>query len=74
MAGTVCLHPQNHCSWQTMRLCAVSCGPPSMRRLAYSNCGFYVVHEAHDLVAALVEGLLAAISGIPAGQQQTCSR
>jgi hypothetical protein len=52
----------------------VSCCASCTHRLAYSNCGFYVVHEAHDLVAAVLEGLLGAISGIPAGQQQTCSR
>lgn len=43
-------------------------------RLAYSNALFFVVHEVHDLVGAIVEGLLSAVSGLPADQQHTCSR
>jgi len=43
-------------------------------RLAYSNALFFVVHEVHDLVGAVVEGLLSAVSGLPADQQRSCSR
>lgn len=43
-------------------------------RLACSNALFYQVHAVHDTVAAVVDGLLDAVTGMPLGQQQTCSR
>lgn len=44
------------------------------RRLAFSNVMFYQVHAVHDAVSAVLDALLDAATGMPAGQQQTCSR
>lgn len=45
-----------------------------LRRLACSNAMFYQVHAVHDAVSAMVDALLDAVTGMPMGQQQTCSR
>lgn len=43
-------------------------------RLAYSNALFYLVHEVHDSLAAVIDTLLDGLLALPAGQQATCSR
>ncbi|WIA38287.1 hypothetical protein OEZ86_001627 [Tetradesmus obliquus] len=42
-------------------------------RLAYSNVMFYLVHEVHDGLAALVDTALDGLVGLPVTQQATCS-
>lgn len=43
-------------------------------RLAYGNVMFYLVHEVHDGLAALVDTALDGLVGLPVTQQATCSR
>lgn len=43
-------------------------------RLAFSNVMFYQVHAVHDAVSAVLDALLDAATGMPRGQQHTCSR
>jgi hypothetical protein len=43
-------------------------------RLAYSNALFYLTHEVHDGLAALVDTALDSLVGLPVTQQATCSR
>jgi hypothetical protein len=43
-------------------------------RMAYSNALFYLTHEVHDGLAALVDTALDGLVGLPVTQQATCSR